>query len=152
MLHTFQRKHQTRRFKSVVPKLVRAVTQIKVGIVFLPKIFRSDRSWYRRTSWFWFHITPRRIVYYLRGVIYPQFGSHWFKWTYCVLVSWYWKFGRCTLDKIRIDIDNRAQIIFFTWKKVICCFQEWENVSSWDGNHLLQTYGVARLGFLEQFH
>jgi len=40
MLHTFQSKHQTRRFKSVVPKLVRAVTQIKVGIMsFYPKYF-----------------------------------------------------------------------------------------------------------------
>jgi len=26
--------------------------------------------------WFWFRITPRRIAYYPRGVIYPQFGNH----------------------------------------------------------------------------
>jgi len=32
-----------RDYKPVVPKLVRAVTQIKVSIVLLPSIFRNDR-------------------------------------------------------------------------------------------------------------
>ena len=39
--------------------------------VLLPSIFRSYRSWYRTTLWFWFCIIPRRIAYYPQGVIYP---------------------------------------------------------------------------------
>jgi len=32
----------------------------------------------RTALWFWFRITPTRISYFPRGVIYPQFGNHCF--------------------------------------------------------------------------
>jgi len=30
-------------------------------------------------QWFQFCVTSRRIAYYPRGVIHPQFGNHWLR-------------------------------------------------------------------------
>ena len=71
----------------VVPKLVRTVTQIKVAIMsYYPptKNFRISCGKFL-LQWLliilnknavWFCVTPRRIAYFPRGVIYPQIGNH----------------------------------------------------------------------------
>jgi len=59
--------------KSVVPKLIRAVTQIKVAIMsYYPQYF-AVIAHNTKTLWFWFFVNPRRIAYY------PQFRNHWSK-------------------------------------------------------------------------
>jgi len=74
----------------VLAKLVRTVTQIKVAIIsYYPpiKIFRiSCRKFLLQWSLIiqnnnvvWFCVTPRRIAYYPRGVVDPQFGNHWYR-------------------------------------------------------------------------
>ena len=80
---------RSKSFKSVLPKLVWTVTQIKVAIVLLPsvKTFRIP-CW--KFLFQWSLIIQNNIVVLVprdppnncilpRGVIYPQYGNHWFK-------------------------------------------------------------------------
>ena len=125
--------------------------------------------------WFWFCATPLRIAYYLKGVIYLQFGNHCStSWATRPRSRWMLNYGRTVpvflasihyqwlqnckycVKTLSVNIrgasfaTSRHKRVWNTWKKTRKVFEDRGNRSTWIYLRATQTYSIgARNRYME---